>query len=53
MRDVHSKKTKVIREYRGNFSIEELVKNLIHIHLKNNTMKNKGCSDHEVQNDEK
>lgn len=44
---------KVIREYKGDFSIDELVKKIIRIHLKSNTMKNKGCSDHEVQNDEK
>lgn len=41
----------VIREYKGDFDIEELMKRIIRIHVNSNIEINKGCSDHEVQYD--
>ena len=44
----------IIREYKSEFNVNELMKRIIRIHIKNNIgeEKNKECSDHEVKYDE-
>jgi hypothetical protein len=43
----------IIREYKSEFNVNELMKRIIRIHIKNNIREevNIGCSDHEVKYD--
>lgn len=55
MSDVLSKYT-VIREYKNEYTIDELLKRIIHIHIgtvKLDITNLKECSDHEVNENEK
>ena len=48
-----TEKYRIIREYKGDFDIEELLKRIVRIHVKSNAVMevNNGCSDHKVKYD--
>lgn len=45
----------IIREYKNELTIKELLKKIVRIHIVNDmvSQKEKGCSNHEVENEKK